>query len=122
MSEGFFWVIRPEAELIPGLIRYQAQVAIGLRALFNAFAAKMESYARANAPWNDVTGAARQGLRAFVEGAGVQLSIYLVTSAVYGVFLELGTRYMAPRPIILPTMQAHYAALMSAIRALLAGV
>lgn len=55
----------------------------------------------------------------FVEGEGLQLILYLVTTALYGVYLELGTRYMAPRPIVMPTLQAHYAELVAAIIALL---
>lgn len=118
----FEWTIRPEADLIPHLIAYQARIIAALRALFNVFAAKIEAYARSHAPWQDVTGAARQGLRAFVEGEGLQITIYLVTSVVYGLYLELGTRFMAPRPIVMPALQAHYAELVAAIRALIGGL
>lgn len=118
----FEWTIRPEAQLIPALIAYQAKVIVALRALFNTFAAKIEAYARSHAPWQDQTGAARQGLRAFVTGDGLNLTLYLVTSVAYGLYLELGTRYMAPRPIVMPALQAHYAELVAAIVALLQGL
>jgi hypothetical protein len=117
----FNWTISPDRSLIPAMIIFQSRIMIALRALFNVFAAKIEAYARSRAPWQDVTGAARQGLRAFVEGDGFRLTIYLVSSVLYGLFLELGTRYMAPRPIIMPALQAHYAQLVTAITALIAG-
>jgi hypothetical protein len=115
----FDWTISPEAQLVRNLVLYQARALAAIRALMNTFAAKIEAYARSHAPWSDVTGAARQGLRAFVEGAGFQITLYLVTSVVYGLYLELGTRYMAPRPIVMPALQAHYAELVAAIAALL---
>lgn len=115
----FEWTIRPEAQLIPALVLHQAKFMVALRALFNAFAAKIEAYARQHAPWRDQTGDARRGLIAFVDGEGLALSIYLVTSVLYGLYLELGTRYMAPRPIVMPALQAHYAELVAAIVALL---
>lgn len=125
MPEGsrlvFDWTIHPSQQLIPALILYQARIMIALRALFNVFASRIETYARSRAPWQDRTGAARQGLTTFVEGAATQISLYLVTSVAYGVYLELGTRYMAPRPIVMPALQAHYAALVAAIQALIAG-
>lgn len=118
---AFDWQISPEQSLVPHLIAYQAQVLVAIRALFEAFAARIESFARSHAPWMDQTGAARQGLTAFVEGNAVTITLYLVTQVVYGLYLELGTRYMAPRPIVMPALQAHYAAIVNAIRALIGG-
>lgn len=117
----FDWTIHPGAQLIPALIAYQARVMAALRALFNVFAARIEAYARSLAPWKDVTGAARRGLRTFVEGGAFNLTLYLVTSVAYGLYLELGTRFMAPRPIVMPALQAHYAELVAAIQAVIAG-
>lgn len=56
---------------------------------------------KANASWNDITGFARNSLYARAENT----TIYLGTvNAEYGVFLELGTVHMAPRPVIEPQL------------------
>lgn len=115
----FDWTIAPSSDIIPRLAALHIKLIAALRALFDVFAAKIQAYAQRAAPWKDVTGIARKGLRAFATGDGLQLTLYLVTSAFYGVFLELGTRYMAPRPIVMPALQAHYAELVAAIGALM---
>jgi hypothetical protein len=118
----FHWTIAPERMMIPNLIKYQLKVQVALRSLFATFAAKIEAYARRAAPWTDRSGDARRGLTGWSEGEGFNLIIYLATTVAYGVYLELGTRYMAPRPIVVPALQAHYAELVAAIGAIIAGL
>lgn len=54
-------------------------------------AQEMEAWAKANAPWQDRTGAARQGLHATVDGTTITLS----HGVPYGLWLEVanGGRY-----------------------------
>jgi HK97 gp10 family phage protein len=59
-----------------------------------------------NAPWNDRTGNARAGLGGDVQVSRSEIVFTLFHSVYYGIYLEEGTRKMAPRPIIRPTMQA----------------
>lgn len=118
----FDWDVTPDMQLIPRLLGLQGKAILALRALFETFAAKILAYARQHAPWVDQSGDARRNLDAFVDVQGLEITIYLVTRMFYGVYLELGTWRMAPRPIIVPALEAHYAALVAAIKALLAGL
>lgn len=120
IGQEFRWVIPPSV-MQANLLEYRDRVLQGMFQLADMFAQKMEGYAKSNAQWTDRTGAARQGLRGFAQKAALSVTIYLVHSVFYGVFLELGTRYMAPRAIIMPTLEAHYGKIMAAFRALLSG-
>lgn len=120
MSSGF-WVTPPEATLIVRVEEWSRKIVDGLQQIFQVLQAKAEQLARSGAPWADRTGAARQGLRAFVETGGDTATLYLVHSVFYGIFLELGTRFMGPRPIIVPTLETLYGEVMSMLRALVGG-
>jgi hypothetical protein len=117
---GFVWVVPPTV-IKASLGSWDQKIIAGLAALADLFTAKLEAYAKANAPWMDQTGNARQGLRAFAEKAARMVAIHLVHSVFYGIFLELGTRKMGPRPIILPTLEAHYGEVFAAMQALVGG-
>ena len=52
-------------------------------------APKLEGYARANAPWHDISGAARAGLKGGSYIKGQKIIIYIAHSVDYGVYLEL---------------------------------
>jgi hypothetical protein len=119
-AQAFTWTIAPDQQLIPNLKGYGDKVWAAIGQLADLFSARMEAYAKQNAPWTDRTGAARAGLRGFTVKAAASVVLYLVHSVSYGVFLELGTRRMSPRPIIMPTLEQNYAPLMSALRDLVA--
>lgn len=120
-TETFRWTLAPEAQLIPRLTSYDERIKAGLMALADLFAAQMQAQAQAGAPWVDRTGAARQGLRGFAVKEATRIIVYLVHSVSYGVYLERGTRKMAPRPIVLPVLEATYGPIMAAARALVSG-
>ena len=68
-------------------------------------AQELESYAKANAPWDDQTGAAREGLTAEVGvDFGGEVSIDLFHSVEYGYWLELIQN--GAYAIIMPTIEA----------------
>lgn len=113
-----FWTTAPSRQLIPNLRAYRERLLAAIQALGDFFAARIEAYAKLNAPWVDRTGAARQGLRAFTLKEGLRVVLYLVHSVFYGRFLEMGARHAAPRPIILPALEAHYAPIMADLRRL----
>lgn len=119
-STSFTWQTHPSV-VSGNLQSWESRIMQAVGALADTFAARMEAAAKGGAPWGDRTGAARQGLRGFAQKAATQVVIYLVHSVHYGVYLELGTYRMAPRPIIMPVLQAHFGPLMAAVRALIGG-
>jgi HK97 gp10 family phage protein len=70
---------------------------------------RIESNMKQKAPWHDRTTNARNGLRAFAAktGAAGSFVIVLVHTVTYGIYLELGTRFMKARPIIVPTLNEY---------------
>ena len=66
-------------------------------------AAQMEAYAKQNAPWQDQTGHARQGLFGEVLEEDGKLKVRIAHTVEYGVYLELSRR--GRRPILEPTAQ-----------------
>lgn len=110
----------PPSTLSGNLSSYEERLIAAVLALGDFFAAQMEAAMKAGASWTDRTGAARQGLRAFAVRAATSVVIHLVHSVFYGIFLEMGTRHMAPRAIIVPTMQRFHAPIMAALRQLVA--
>lgn len=115
------WSDGSPGEMIARLQGYERDLIAALQDLGDALAAQMESIAKQIAPWMDQTGAARQGLRAWCKASATGFVLTLVHSVFYGIFLELGTRYMGPRPAIMPAMEAMYGPVMAALRALVGG-
>jgi len=69
---------------------------------------RVEAYMKHKAPWKDRTTNARNGLFAkAVKLADGMYAIILAHSVTYGIYLELGTRYMRARPIILPAIKIY---------------
>ncbi len=65
-------------------------------------ARELESRMRQEAPWTDQTGEARKKLKAEVETEPTKTTIYLITGAAHGKYLELrwGGRYAVVSPTI----------------------
>lgn len=94
---------------------YQQRVMDTCRAIAEYFAPIVESEAKENAPWQDRTGNARQGLAGLVEDISASVvALHLIHGMDYGVWLELKNsgRYA----IILPTMEAHYQDVIDTLR------
>jgi HK97 gp10 family phage protein len=69
---------------------------------------RIEANMKHNAPWKDRTTNARNGLFANAVKFGERtFGIILGHSVTYGIYLELGTRYMRKRPIIIPTLNKY---------------
>lgn len=106
---GFRW-IRPPTGMGDECRRRADALQPALQGRMNVLAAAVEEYMQENAPWQDRTFAARDGLKSNVRitgGGGVTLVAYHTVP--YGGFLETGTSRMAPYPIIRPALEAHYA-------------
>ena len=115
MATGLVWQ-RPPIALVPRLDDYRERLLAALKALADHFAARIEAYAKTNAPWTDRTEAARQGLRAFAAETATGVVLYLVHSVSYGVFLELA--HAGRFAIIGPTLETFYGEIARAVRAL----
>jgi hypothetical protein len=67
-------------------------------------AEEVESYAQMNAPWNDITGAARSGLTASVSLEDGEVVLELAHTVEHGYWLE--TIQDGSYAIIMPTLEA----------------
>jgi hypothetical protein len=91
---------------------------LGLMAYANMMAApQMEAYAKANAPWNDISSEARKGLKAGTVISGNKIRIYLCNQVDYGVYLELAhdKKYAIIDPTIehfVPEIKRNYERIM----------
>jgi len=84
------------------------------------WAGPIETHMKHNAPWTDRTTNARNGLFAKAGRAAKHVfEIILGHSVDYGVYLENGTKFMAARPIIRPTMEEFAPRVMATFRKLL---
>src|SRR5262245_15447723 len=84
--------------------RFILHMHAGLAAFTTGFARRVEQYAKENAPWEDRTGDARQGLKATGEQRLVYYAITLFHTVDYGIWLEV--RWDGKYAIILPTLEA----------------
>ena len=75
----------------------------GLAAATAGFAQKVQDYAQENAPWDDRTGDARQGLQAKGFQRLTSYTIVLYHTVDYGIWLEV--RWDGRYAIILPTIE-----------------
>lgn len=85
------------------------------------WAAVLEAYSKAQAPWTDRTAAARQSLwgRSFLVQNGDVVVIVLSHGVNYGVFLELANA--GKFSVIAPTLETHYGQLWNSYRRMLGG-
>jgi hypothetical protein len=88
-----------------------------IHVLFQYEARNVESYMRSNAPWQDQTGNARNGLSARPFQTATNVGIDLFHTVPYGIWLE--TRFSGQYAIIVPTINAKAPEIMSSVRGLL---
>lgn len=79
------------------------RMSVGLAAFTSGFAKRVQDYARENAPWENRTGDARQGLVAKAEQRLWTYTITLSHTVNYGIWLEV--RWDGKYAIILPTLE-----------------
>lgn len=120
MASGvlFRWSIPPSV-LAGHVGDYGKRVLAAVHELAQVFAARIESYAKANAPWTDRTGNARQGLTGIALKAAAGVTIILYSQVSYGIWLEVA--HGGNWAIIMKTMEQFYSPLMAALRALVRG-
>lgn len=99
---GFRWIVAP-TDVFPQMAqKYTQAIFQSGRRVAHTRAREMEAYAKANAPWQDRTGAARAGLTATVEETGPIGTIVLSHGVSYGIWLEIanGGRFAIIAPTI----------------------
>jgi hypothetical protein len=84
------------------------------------FAPKLADYAQANAPWEDVTGSAREGLNSSPIITDTSMGVSLFHTMDYGIWLEI--RWGALYAIILPTIEILGPELMQDLGEILSGI
>jgi hypothetical protein len=77
------------AEIKRNMEDHFARRIAALQALGGHYASKMEQEAKQDAPWQDRTGHARQGLFGEAKAENTILKVRLAHSVDYGVYLEL---------------------------------
>lgn len=112
MASGIRWIRSPQV-LVDALDLYQRRLIAAIGELAHYFEPVIESYAKANAPWTDRTGNARQSLFTATEIARDMVTLYLSHGMEYGVFLELCNS--GKYAIVMPTLQAHYGPIKQAL-------
>lgn len=88
--------------LTPGIGKYAVTLAAEVNTVMYQVAMELEQWAKENAPWQDRTTDAREGLTAAFNPAGVQPSITIYHTVSYGVWLEIcnGGQYAIIQPTI----------------------
>lgn len=90
MSFHFEWEIEPATAFGQLTQAYAQAIRRGVRVIADRRAPEIEAWMKANAPWTDRTGAARQTLHTEVEQlAQDMVQITLDHGVEYGVYLEL---------------------------------
>lgn len=92
---AFKWDVAPNQTLPQMTEAYTRAIFQSGRRIAYEQAEEMEQYAKANAPWTDRTGDARERLHATVEETGPIGTIVLAHGVDYGIWLEIanGGRY-----------------------------
>ena len=88
----------------PVLTFMAANTALNVAEAMKEGAARVEAYAKSNAPWADRTGEARNGLVADVSMDGGEVTLTLAHTAEHGYWLELIQE--GRFAIIMPTLEA----------------
>ena len=110
------WTVPPEV-LGRNIRDYADRLLAAVFDLSQFFAAKIEAYAKARAPWTDRTGNARQGLTARSFRTATAVTIVLFHAVEYGIFLEV--KDAGRLAAILPSLEQHYQPFMRAVAGLM---
>jgi len=90
--------------LIPSMKQGKEKVLRAAHIASQSMAPEVENYMKINAPWEDQTGNARNGLAARAYRDKDEIGIVLFHQVAYGIWLE--TRFGGKYAIIEPTIQA----------------
>ena len=94
-----------EDELTPSLKVMRTEMPRIIQTTFRFYEPQVVNYMRLNAPWNDQTGNARQGLAAKSGRSGDTFWLVAFHQVPYGIFLEV--RWGGKYAIIMPTLNLY---------------
>lgn len=86
-----------------GTLIAEERMRVRTREVLVHFSDEMESYAQDNAPWDDRTGEARDGLQTTVEDNGDEFELILYNESEHGIWLEIAMQQRFQ--IIMPTIE-----------------
>lgn len=120
---GFYWTVSP-ALIADNLDRWWIKFLVELDEVLEEFGGKIKDYAKANHPWENITGAAERSINAqVIKGPNSGRTVILFADdsidregAEHVFWMEV--RFNGQYAIIRVTLEAHYDDLMSAIRRL----
>lgn len=117
MARGgdFVWVDR---SLFTNIAQLDAKIIRGMVAVHEYTRPRVESFAKANAPWQDQTTNARNSLNARTEHTARSASTIIAHGVPYGIWLEV--RFGGVNGIILNTIRTMGVELMANMRTLFA--
>lgn len=104
--------------LTPTRAVFAAKVAVATEEVMNEMAGAIQEYMKQNAPWDDDTGQARDGLGAESNREGLTFVITLFHTVDYGIWLEV--RWSGLYAIILPTIETMGPQLMGRLQGVFA--
>jgi hypothetical protein len=99
--------------LTPRMAAFQVVMEEVFEEIMEQAAQEVQEYAQTNAPWDDRSGEARQGLTADFSNEGNELTIVLYHTVEYGIWLEI--RNSGEYAIILPTIEHMGPTIMGAL-------
>lgn len=107
MPAGIVWQAPPEQAWTALANAYARSIHAGVEAIANRYKPEIENWMKANAPWTDRTGNARQGLYADVDSvAGRMVTLILAHGVEYGLWLEI--RHAGAYAVVNPAID-HFA-------------
>lgn len=120
---GFYWTVSP-ALIADNLDKWWIHFMVQLDVVLQDFSSKIKDYAKANHPWQNISGAAERSLNAQVihgPNSGRTVVLFADSSidqegAEHVFWMEV--RFNGQYAIIRVTLEGHYDDLMSAIRRL----
>lgn len=103
--------------LTPGLTKFSLKLGAAIDAFMDHQATKTQDFMRTNAPWNDQTGNARNGLFARSELGAEKWTIVCYHTVPYGIWLEVVNS--GKNEILTTTVQKEGARIMKSLGKLL---
>lgn len=110
------WDRRPEEIFVEGYAAYVDLIIASLQAIADSYAPRIEAWMKANAPWQDQTGNARQGLHTEVETLVNGVALHLAHGVDYSHFLEWS--HQGRFSILMPALDVFAAQIWTDVQAL----
>lgn len=113
----FEWVTTPVDAVTAGMSEYERALYQAIYTICLRRKPEIENWMKANAPWTDRTGNARQTLHVDVEATVGAIALYLAHGMHYGIYLE--TKHAGRYAIVTPAVEHWTPIIMADVRAVL---